>query len=142
MNALVALSVSTTGCGQGNRLETAPVHGTVTLDGEPLKMGSVIFTPENGRSAKSQIREDGTYQLGTYEEADGAILGKHKVVIQARPKLQGESKGAPLIPRYGPSVIPETYADQETSPLEFEVVEGPNEINIELSSSVRLNTTP
>jgi len=104
-------------------------------------MGVVIFTPENGRTAKSVIRENGTYELGTYEKADGAVLGEHKVAIQARPKLQGESKGAPLIPRYGPSVIPEAYADQETSALRFEVVEGPNEINISLSSRVPTKRT-
>lgn len=122
------------GCGPNDRLKTAPVKGTVTVDGIPLRTGRIIFTPESGRSATGVISEDGSYQLGTYDENDGAIIGRHKVAVQARPKLQGESGGAPLIPRYGPSLIPEAYGDQQTSGLEYEVTDGTNQIDIKLSS--------
>ena len=131
--ALLAASLLSTGCTPSDRQQTAPVRGIVTLDGKALVMGNVVFTPENGRLASATIREGGSYELGTYEEADGAILGPHKVAVQARPRLEGESEGAPLVPRYGPSLIPEAYGDPESSELRYEVVDGANVIDIRLS---------
>ena len=137
--AVLAIAVLAVGCRDSDQLATAPVHGTVTLDGDPLKMGVVIFAPTNGRPAKAKIQADGTYKLGTYDDEDGAILGEHRVAIQARPVVQNESKGAPLVPKFGPSFIPEHYADQETSGLRFTVVEGDNDIDINLSSKAKQN---
>jgi hypothetical protein len=72
------------GCKQNP--ETAPVVGMVTLDGRPLTGGSVTFTPisggqSTGRSAYGEIRSDGTFTLGTYAKADGAVIGTHLATI-------------------------------------------------------------
>ena len=60
-----------------DRLPTAPVSGVVTLDGQPLEMGSVTFVPQDGsrRPATGRIQSDGSYRLGTYDDDDGALLG-------------------------------------------------------------------
>ena len=125
--------IAAPGCSRTDRLKTVPVSGIVTLDGQPLKMGSVIFTPANGRAATGQIQADGTYVLGTYEEDDGAILGTHQVSVTAREELPPDPGGLPE-PSYGPSQIPEFYGYAATSGLQFEVVDGENDIPIELSS--------
>ena len=132
---LLALALLSFGCsGEAHHDETAPVHGTVTLDGKPLPYGQVVFQPLNGRIAKGVI-EDGKFTLGTYKTADGAVLGRHRVSVTARKTLEGEEPDAPGVPLLGgPSLIPERYGNSAVSGLEFEVTSGDNVFNIELSS--------
>jgi hypothetical protein len=85
---LVAVLVGLAGCGPSNGLTLGPVHGTITLDGEPIRLGYVTFMPDptagtNGPPATGSIREDGTFSISTEESADGAIVGTHKVAIIA-----------------------------------------------------------
>ena len=121
------------GCGGSDRLPTAKVSGTVTLDGNPLPKGRISFVPQDGsgRPASGQIAGDGSFVLGTYEESDGAVLGRHKVSLVAR-----EERGA-LPPDDGgaKSLIPESYGNVATSGLAFDVTaDGDNVFHIELSS--------
>ncbi len=133
--AACGLASLSLGCrGAADRVATAPVHGTVTLDGKPLPYGQVVFQPLSGRVAKGVIK-DGQFTLGTYEAADGAVLGRHRVSVTARKALEGEEPDAlPGISRFGPSLIPERYGDSASSGLEFEVTSGDNVFHIELSS--------
>jgi hypothetical protein len=68
--------------------DVAPVHGKITLDGQPLKAGKVMFAPirkgadlEAGKPAIGVIREDGTFELSTYRNGDGAVVGEHWVTV-------------------------------------------------------------
>ncbi len=132
--AACGLASLSPGCrGAAARVATAPVHGTVTLDGKPLPYGQVVFQPLSGRVAKGVIK-DGQFTLGTYKAADGAVLGHHCVSVTARKTLEGEEPGAPGVPRFGPSLIPERYGNSAASGLEFEVTSGDNVFRIELSS--------
>lgn len=120
-------------CGRPGQLPTAKVSGKVTLDGKPVPVGLVIFTPESGRSASGKIQPDGTYVLETYDENDGAVLGRHRLGVMARETIPGQ--GPMGSPKPGPSLIPERYGSAETSGLSFEVTDnGPHVFNIELSS--------
>jgi hypothetical protein len=78
---LAALLVA--GCGGvGDTPKLAPVEGTVTLGGEPLRDALVSFTP-TGEGAPSYGRTDdnGWYEL-IYSRTDkGAMLGEHRVEI-------------------------------------------------------------
>lgn len=78
------------GCSSGYVMETAPVRGTVSCNGETLTEGYLIFTPivdasadskQSGKSGYATIQSDGTYEVQTYEEGDGALIGKHEVRI-------------------------------------------------------------
>jgi hypothetical protein len=54
--------LTATGCG-GNRFPVSTVEGTVSVDGEPVGEGSVIFTPlesNTGQAIAAEIR-DGKY---------------------------------------------------------------------------------
>ncbi|MDY0170585.1 MAG: hypothetical protein RBS80_28855 [Thermoguttaceae bacterium] len=122
------------GCGRGPDLPpTAPVSGTVTLDGNPLPRGTVQFVPDqnqgtSGTPAVGNIGPDGRYTLHT-AGVRGAIVGHHKVRIEAQAEPKNEMDTWP------PSLIPERYNNEQSSGLSFEVTAGGgNEINIELTS--------
>lgn len=76
------------GCG-GSPYDLAPVTGTVTLDGKPFIWGSVMFAPINttssetksGKPAFSMLDSEGRFELTTYNENDGAIVGDHRVTV-------------------------------------------------------------
>ncbi|WP_145348607.1 hypothetical protein [Rosistilla ulvae] len=77
------------GCGrEAHMMEVSPVDGTVLLDGSPVTEGYVMFTPdvssgsdplESGKSASGTIDSDGRFQLSTYGDSDGAVIGMHTV---------------------------------------------------------------
>ncbi len=68
------------GCYSGS--DMAPVHGVVSVDGEPVAGAAIAFRPETGgRPAWAITEEDGTYQLQTINPGDGALIGTHTVTI-------------------------------------------------------------
>jgi hypothetical protein len=78
------------------------VHGTISLEGEPVRFGYVTFLPDStagnsGPPATSSILEDGSFVISTEESDDGAIVGTHKVaVIALDPNpLPGEDRPKP-----------------------------------------------
>src|SRR5262245_52612495 len=76
--------VCATGCNRGP-VPTYPVSGRVVFgDKAPLPGGNIEFSPVDGKvrtSARGMIAEDGTFTLTTFRDADGAIEGKHRVLI-------------------------------------------------------------
>ena len=61
------------GC-QRKESATAPVHGKVLLNGQPLATGAVITSLSGGRGAQGVIK-NGEFQLGTFTADDGALVG-------------------------------------------------------------------
>jgi hypothetical protein len=133
--AVLSLAVLA-GCGESDRNETAPVRGTVTLEGKPFTEGGVIvFLPEvQCKMANGRIQTDGTYELSTYSLGDGAAVGKHQVVVQPLPaeELDESGENQPTIK----SGIPKKYRTPSTSGLVFEVKSGEvNEFSIDLKAN-------
>jgi hypothetical protein len=137
------------GCGSG-RPETVPISGKITYAGKPVTQGKIVFYPEHGRPATGEIGPDGSYSLTTFDQGDGAVLGKHRVTIKSThvtepahmPKsfaeevAQGQRKDAKAAP--GGQVqwlVPRKYADKETSPLTAEVKRGGGPINFDIPAS-------
>ena len=123
----LALLVVLSGCG---REKTVPVSGTVTLDGEPIGPGTIIFTPttEGALSAMGSFGTDGRYQLSTFDPNDGAVLGSHRVIIQASSSSESEFGDEEIID----SNIPLLYADPQQSGLTAEVIPGSGPIDFDL----------
>src|SRR5262245_27281006 len=107
---LVAFAVG--GCGNQTYF---PVSGTVSYkDGTPVTAGLVIFEPANQKiSARGEIKPDGSFQLGTHGDNDGAMEGEYKVLV-APPPLPEEGK------RRRPTVHPK-YQNLDATPLKFTV---------------------
>ena len=134
----VALAVLV-GCGDG-RDPRAPVTGRVTVGGEPINEGYVVFYPLDGRrQAMGAIGEGGVYSLTTYEAGDGAFLGKHRVVIDAEhmvdpgpASLEEEIEATFAVETQLERLAPVKYADPGTSPLEAEVTAGGNQLDFDI----------
>ncbi|MFI4874504.1 MAG: hypothetical protein ACIALR_04175 [Blastopirellula sp. JB062] len=116
------------GCSSEAPFETAPVQGKVLYQGKPLPYGSISFRPQAGSPAFGKIDRDGTFSLSTYGDRDGAVIGKHEVLITATEADAGKKVGnaAGIEMPVTKSMIPEKYASFSTSELTAEVLTGTN----------------
>lgn len=119
---LVALAFS--GCGGGGGegphvAKTLPVKGKLSYKGVPLISGSVRFEPEDiGREAHGEIRPDGTFEMSSFTQGDGAVPGRHLVGITGTVK--------------GGRPVPLKYKSPSASKLVIDVREGVTEYPIDL----------
>ncbi|MFN7893239.1 MAG: hypothetical protein ACK5OC_23300 [Pirellula sp.] len=125
----VVLLLGSMGCDSGPKV--AEVSGTITLnDGKPLELIHVEFWSEGGPRSWGKTDDSGkfTLKLDAEDSKDGAIVGKHKVLLRDTWPLKdnklgegGEwidnSKGKK--PR-----IHSKYYDEGATPLSFEVKAG------------------
>jgi len=140
----VCTAVFLAGCGGAANTYDAVVTGTVTIDGELAKSGTVIFYPvkEDGLVATSQVFPDGSYSLrtgqGDLSNVDGGTVqsGDYVVTVSITgPPAPGAvvAEGGPPVP--GPSLIAEKYALKDTTDLKFTVKPGPNVFVLELDAA-------
>ena len=122
-------------------VETVPVEGTVTLDGEPVASADVTFVPDGkaqGYGAFGKTDEAGHYVLQLSagpNSKPGAIPGKYQV----RMMQLLNSEGGPLNPadktqQAGGDGIPLKYNDPLKPALTAVVPEDGGTIDFELDS--------
>lgn len=123
----VAVLVGLNGCGGGSPYDTVPVTGKVELQGGGTLQGYAMktirlmpnSTAADARGASGQVRDDGTFEMGTMKGNDGAVPGKYTVT-------------ASIMKNYPP-----TDADMKKSwvcePTEIEVTAGMEPITIKVS---------
>jgi len=111
----------------------AEVSGQVTLDGQPVGPGAVVFAPIDGQSnpADGAIQLDGSYFLKTSREV-GLKPGKYKASVSVFDQPEVKPGERSMIP--AKLATPQKYSDTETSGLEYMVDPGSNNIDIELTS--------
>ena len=115
-------------------LATHPVSGAVTLDGKPLAGATVSFhryvedTKRWANVADGLTDATGAFQLSTYARSDGCPAGEFAVTVAftGRGYYDGEAADRPR--------LPDRYAAAAKTPLKVTVKEGPNDINIDLTS--------
>ncbi|QDU53160.1 hypothetical protein [Gimesia panareensis] len=131
--SMLVLTFALSGCDQQtDQSPTALVKGVISFQGKPLERGEIVFFPEGGaRIAHGKIQPDGSYQLTTYEEGDGALLGNHQITVVSERDMEGVLPEDPEA-SMEPSLIPTKYSLQKTSGLTAQVKEGDNEINFDL----------
>jgi hypothetical protein len=100
--------------------KTYQVQGrVVTESGKPVEMGSVEFRSEGSDSrviARGKIKADGSFSLSTFSVDDGAIAGRHDVIVQQMIIAEGFGKSHEHGPR-----VPAAYSDYVSSGLTAEV---------------------
>ena len=117
--ALLALA----GCGP--TLTHAEVEGKVTLAGKPLSGVIVTFYPvsEGTRQlpySTGKTDDTGAYTLETVDGGPGALVGKHRVVVNWPPR----ERGAQPVKRPPALRIPLEYTVAADTPLLVEVKPG------------------
>jgi hypothetical protein len=101
--------------------ELADVQGIIALDGKPLARALVIFEPKTGGRASRAVSDDaGAYRLNYLRDANGALIGLHKVKITTASEDDPKER------------IPARYNKKST--LTADVVRGPNKHNFNLTS--------
>ena len=129
----VALGVLLLGCGADNP-QTYPVKGTgVFTDGSHLPHGGLVLTElvQEGTfpvNARGIIGDDGSFQLTTYDDGDGAVPGEHRFLVRAQ-RIAMEEVTKPIVPS---PVIDKRFERFETSGLRYTVQETENEFKIEV----------
>lgn len=123
----ILLAFCCLGCDSGPTM--APVRGVVNLLGKPLPGGRIIFEPisksEGSKSAIGDIADDGTFELFTFEEGDGAIVGTYYPVVMD-PKEDDENSQKDR-KKIGIVDLTKTHLDV--------TAEGPNDFTIEITKA-------
>lgn len=133
--ALVVVATAVWGCGGPAAPKTLKVKGTVKFDGQPLSKGQVSFQSMDGgdiaRPATGTIGSDGTYELSTFADKDGALPGNYKVTVTSyenSPTAEEFAEGAKL-----KSNIPEKYSSTVTTDLTATIPkDGPEPVTVDL----------
>jgi len=104
--------VLTVGCGS-DPVKPVVVQGRVFFHNEPLRGGTIVFTPDaergnQGPMATGEIQADGRYTL-RMEQETGAVPGWHRVTIAAGPNCQS---------------LPRKYSDPKLAEIAREVKAG------------------
>jgi hypothetical protein len=115
------------GCGQqSDNGPGFPVAGKVTVDGEPLKSGSVLYVPDAERGNRSPVRpagkidEKGRYVLSA-EGKRNIPPGWYIVVVQAFEPPPKDTKNTRSMLLKGRSLVNPEYGAADTSDLTVEV---------------------
>jgi hypothetical protein len=110
------LAISTTGCQKSS--SAVPVHGSISLHGQPLASGSVTFFPKTGRPIGAAV-SNGEYKTQLMPD-------EYTVTLDVAPEFpKGFKEGDPLPTQK--VTIPEEYTSRAKSTLKASVKAGQSE---------------
>ena len=135
---LLLLFSQLVGCGS-EQLPVYPVDGTVRFeDGSKVMFGDIeFFNAEHRLNARGKINRDGTFEVGTFTDNDGAVAGTHKVIIlQVTGNYLTEKLSDDIKHDHG-ELVNSAYFDYRTSDLECEIVPGQNPIEFVVKKNPR-----
>jgi hypothetical protein len=124
LGGLAACLAVVAGCSGGAPYGVTPVSGTITYeDGSAIPAQSIILSFRSLEPSKDPktyprkgmclVNPDGSFDyVTTYAHADGAITGRHKVVVGVRDPNADQ-------------LVPPEYASEETTPLEVDTRDAP-----------------
>lgn len=111
LQCLLALA-TLSGCGDSSRPTLTPMTGKVTIGGQPLTAGAIIFHPCEGNpymkdKPSSLLQLDGSFTMKTFPFGEGVSPGPYRVTLA--PELANRI-GQP------------EYADPEKTPWSIDVL--------------------
>lgn len=109
---------------EGGRLSFVAVD----KDGKPAEGGD-SKDPKDDKKARvsphGEIKEDGTFRMGTFQADDGVHAGKYKILITPqRPRNPDRP------PKNWPPLNPAIYSSIEKTPLEVEITRSKHDLNL------------
>lgn len=140
LSAILVAGLFISGCADSTQL--AEVTGTVLINGELAKNGSVTFHPVvAGPAATGSIFSDGSYSIrvgqGNRKDPDKGLVppGDYKVtVFVSGPPGPPSIAGGP--PSAGPRLTASKYQSVDSTPLKFTVTPGKNLFVLELDPAL------
>jgi hypothetical protein len=127
------LAVLLAGCGTADDAgRRVPVSGRVTFNGEPLRVGSVIFRPDarqgntERHEARGAIDAEGYYRLATEvgpSRKKGIAPGWYRVAVVAVKEPDKAARRRGGLPPPDQPLIPPKYANPDTSQITIQVTE-------------------
>jgi hypothetical protein len=118
------------GCNRsgGSRVATIPAKGSITYQGQPMSGAFLALHPKSGTrrdvpTSTAVVRPDGSFQLSTYDSADGAPEGEYVVTVQWHKLVKSGSDYQP-----GPNLLPQKYSDPAASDATVKIASGQNEL--------------
>jgi hypothetical protein len=124
--AVCFFALTTAGCGDSSGIgKTVPVVGRVTVDGQPVKAGTVSFRPDKSKGNNlahepyGEIDAEGSYKLFTGKK-EGAPVGWYRVAVFAGEPVEVGNLSGQAKWYANPK-----YATVETAGLAVEVMESP-----------------
>lgn len=99
--------------------------GSVVYNGKPLAQGTIIFEPTTGRPANGEIKDGKILNVTTFDPGDGAVIGTHRVAIQAA------GSGDMYAPQK--ELIPQRYTSIDKSGLTAGIKAGENDLTFTLT---------
>jgi len=108
---VVAGALALVGAGpRASAADQAPsISGTITLDGQPLPGGRIIFYVGDDQFVGAKVKADGTYKV------DRIPVGTHKVAVEHK-------------------TVPARFTSEDLSGLRVEVKGGMTVLNLDLKS--------
>jgi len=119
------LALCSAGCGDSSGPKLVPVAGKVTVDGQPVKAGTLSFRPDKSKGNMSphepggEIDSAGNFKLFTNRK-EGAPVGWYRVAVMA-----GEPVDVGNLSGQARWFANPKFASADTSGLSVEVVEKP-----------------
>lgn len=122
-------------CGCGSDRPTAPVSGSVKMNGKPLANASLTFQPIGGGMASTGLTDaNGRYALTfLYSEDEGAMVATHHVIIRTSKKSNTEDTSNDRADPSARDPIPRRYNDATELTMEVPA-DGTDSANFELKS--------
>ena len=98
-------------------IPTFPVTGKVLVGQEPASGAFVVFHPIAGEKStfdrpRAQVRPDGSFEVTTFLDGDGAPAGKYAVTVEWRKLIRAGGEAVA-----GPNVVPDPYGNPTSTPL-------------------------
>jgi hypothetical protein len=130
---IIPLLFLTLAAGLGCSSNLASVSGTVTLDGQPLKTGTVSFKSTGDGALGQGTITNGAYQVTT-GTASGLKPGDYLVTVVAT-EIDPPDPTKPSVVPIPRLLAPARYGDATTSGLTAKIKAGKNDtVNFELKS--------
>jgi hypothetical protein len=133
--------IASVGCGGGTeegRLDVYPASGKVIIQGQPASGVLVVLHPAEGSLAAQKgvqpsgtTKEDGTFQLSSYEQDDGAPPGEYTATVQWFQQSAAPANGGPALPAgFAPPTdrLQGKFKDPRNSPWKITISEGENDL--------------
>ena len=96
-----------------------------------------FFNAEHRLNARGKISRDGTFQVTTFTDNDGAVAGTHKaIILQVTGNYLTEKLSDDIKHDHG-DLVNSAYFDYRTSGLECEIVPGRNAVEFVVKKNPR-----